>query len=97
MTFTGLSWFCGLQEYKLRALGGYRNFIVSLQNSQHKAGACVRFAGSGQEENRNNNYPHKAAFAQPSGVALGELGAGVTDTLSKSIRKQLFMRTQMTK
>lgn len=26
-------------------------------------------AGSGLEENRNNSYPHKASFAQPSGVA----------------------------
>ena len=34
-------------------------------------GTCVRFAGNGAEENRNNNYPHAAAFAQPSGVTLG--------------------------
>ena len=33
-------------------------------------GTCLRFAGSGAEENRNNSYPHKAAFAQPSGVSL---------------------------
>nr|XP_023652750.1 NHL repeat-containing protein 2 isoform X1 [Paramormyrops kingsleyae] len=32
-------------------------------------GTCVRFAGSGSEENRNNAYPHKAGFAQPSGLA----------------------------
>ncbi|XP_073451957.1 NHL repeat-containing protein 2 isoform X1 [Aquarana catesbeiana] len=31
-------------------------------------GTCIRFAGSGNEENRNNSYPHKAAFAQPSGL-----------------------------
>nr|DBA14834.1 TPA: hypothetical protein GDO54_004112 [Pyxicephalus adspersus] len=31
---------------------------------------CIRFAGSGNEENRNNSYPHKAAFAQPSGLTL---------------------------
>ncbi|KAM9716018.1 NHL repeat-containing protein 2 [Menidia menidia] len=35
-----------------------------------KAGMCVRWAGSGSEENRNNAYPHKAGFAQPSGLAL---------------------------
>ncbi|KAM5126901.1 NHL repeat-containing protein 2 [Mantella aurantiaca] len=32
-------------------------------------GTCIRFAGSGNEENRNNSYPHKAAFAQPSGLS----------------------------
>lgn len=30
----------------------------------------MRWAGSGNEENRNNSYPHKAGFAQPSGLAL---------------------------
>lgn len=30
----------------------------------------MRFAGSGNEENRNNAYPHKAGLAQPSGLAL---------------------------
>lgn len=39
-------------------------------NSECKAGTCVRWAGSGNEENRNNSYPHKAGFAQPSGLAL---------------------------
>lgn len=39
-------------------------------NSESKAGICVRWAGSGNEENRNNAYPHKAGFAQPSGLAL---------------------------
>ncbi|XP_029466312.1 NHL repeat-containing protein 2 [Rhinatrema bivittatum] len=33
-------------------------------------GACVRFAGSGVEESRNNAYPHKAGFAQPSGLSV---------------------------
>ncbi|XP_061564322.1 NHL repeat-containing protein 2 [Cololabis saira] len=37
--------------------------------SESKAGVCVRWAGSGNEENRNNAYPHKAGFAQPSGLA----------------------------
>lgn len=31
---------------------------------------CLRWAGTGNEENRNNAYPHKASFAQPSGLAL---------------------------
>ena len=30
------------------------------------------FAGSGKEENRNSGYPHTAAFAQPSGIALAQ-------------------------
>ncbi|XP_073412734.1 NHL repeat-containing protein 2 isoform X2 [Dendrobates tinctorius] len=33
-------------------------------------GSCIRFAGSGNEENRNNSYPHKAGFAQPSGLSV---------------------------
>ncbi|KAM6898629.1 NHL repeat-containing protein 2 [Lycodopsis pacificus] len=39
------------------------------KGSESKAGTCVRWAGSGNEENRNNSYPHKAGFAQPSGLA----------------------------
>ncbi|KAK7110465.1 hypothetical protein V1264_014334 [Littorina saxatilis] len=35
-----------------------------------KAGSCARIAGSGNEENRNNSYPDKASFAQPSGLAV---------------------------
>ncbi|KAM9462167.1 NHL repeat-containing protein 2 [Clarias gariepinus] len=38
------------------------------KGSEHKKGECVRFAGSGNEENRNNAYPHKAGLAQPSGL-----------------------------
>lgn len=40
------------------------------KKSDLKKGTCIRFAGSGNEENRNNAYPHKAGFAQPSGLAL---------------------------
>ncbi|XP_074518642.1 NHL repeat-containing protein 2 [Halichoeres trimaculatus] len=40
------------------------------KGSESKAGTCTRWAGSGNEENRNNSYPHKAGFAQPSGLAL---------------------------
>ncbi|XP_071385954.1 NHL repeat-containing protein 2 [Centroberyx affinis] len=39
------------------------------KGSESKAGTCMRWAGSGSEENRNNAYPHKAGFAQPSGLA----------------------------
>lgn len=31
---------------------------------------CLRFSGSGAEENRNNSYPHKTGFAQPSGLSV---------------------------
>ncbi|KAL8187317.1 UNVERIFIED_CONTAM: hypothetical protein K2H54_044473 [Gekko kuhli] len=41
-----------------------------LKRSDLKKGTCLRFAGSGNEENRNNAYPHKAGFAQPSGLSL---------------------------
>ncbi|KAK2507589.1 hypothetical protein MC885_018804 [Smutsia gigantea] len=40
------------------------------KKNELKKGACLRFAGSGNEENRNNAYPHKAGFAQPSGLSL---------------------------
>lgn len=40
------------------------------KGSDSKAGTCLRWAGSGNEENRNNAYPHKAGFAQPSGLAV---------------------------
>uniref|UniRef100_A0A8B9UK08 NHL repeat containing 2 n=1 Tax=Anas zonorhyncha TaxID=75864 RepID=A0A8B9UK08_9AVES len=40
------------------------------KGSDLKKGTCLRFAGSGNEENRNNTYPHKAGFAQPSGLSL---------------------------
>ncbi|XP_017338651.1 NHL repeat-containing protein 2 isoform X1 [Ictalurus punctatus] len=38
------------------------------KGSEYKKGECVRFAGSGNEENRNNAYPVKAGLAQPSGL-----------------------------
>ncbi|CAN2389265.1 NHL repeat-containing protein 2 [Pristimantis euphronides] len=41
-----------------------------LKGSLLPAGSCIRFAGSGNEENRNNSYPHKAGFAQPSGLTV---------------------------
>ncbi|MGH0166963.1 UNVERIFIED_CONTAM: hypothetical protein FKN15_051859 [Acipenser sinensis] len=42
------------------------------QCSVVKKGTCIRFAGSGNEENRNNSYPHKAGFAQPSSLSLAQ-------------------------
>ncbi|XP_053168040.1 NHL repeat-containing protein 2 isoform X3 [Hemicordylus capensis] len=40
------------------------------KGSDLKKGTCLRYAGSGNEENRNNAYPHKAGFAQPSGLSV---------------------------
>jgi len=52
-------------------MSSHCNYFLSYNlKSESKAGRCVRWAGSGSEENRNNAYPHKAAFAQPSGLAL---------------------------
>ena len=50
---------------------------------------CV--AGSGVEGNRNNAYPHQAAFAQPSGLSLSPVGClgrlFVADSESSSVRQ----------
>lgn len=61
---------------------------------QVEAGTCFRLAGSGAEENRNNSYPAKAAFAQPSGICCATLQARsteyflfVADSESSSIRQ----------
>ncbi|KAK0136755.1 NHL repeat-containing protein 2 [Merluccius polli] len=60
------------------------------KGSPSKAGTCVCWAGSGNEENRNNSYPHKAAFAQPSGLAVAPEGPWsclyVADSESSTIR-----------
>ncbi|XP_043958530.1 NHL repeat-containing protein 2 isoform X2 [Gambusia affinis] len=60
------------------------------KGGDYKAGTCVRWAGSGSEENRNNAYPHKASFAQPSGLALAAEEPWsclyVADSESSSIR-----------
>ncbi|XP_067657145.1 NHL repeat-containing protein 2-like [Haliotis asinina] len=64
------------------------------KGSEYKAGTCIRFAGSGSEENRNNSYPAKAAFAQPSGLAVSppdKLNTlYVADAESSSVRTVLL-------
>ena len=59
-----------------------------------ESGTCFRLAGSGAEENRNNSYPAKAAFAQPSGLCSATLQTRsdeyllfVADSESSSIRQ----------
>ncbi|RUS85841.1 hypothetical protein EGW08_006393 [Elysia chlorotica] len=60
------------------------------KNVAHSAGTCIRFAGSGLEENRNNAYPEKASFAQPSGLALSPKMSRntlyIADSESSSVR-----------
>ncbi|XP_052771695.1 NHL repeat-containing protein 2-like isoform X2 [Mya arenaria] len=60
-----------------------------LKNTHHPAGTCLRFSGSGLEENRNNSYPEKAGFAQPSGLTVSRKNAClfVADSESSSIRR----------
>ncbi|KAK3766019.1 hypothetical protein RRG08_002262 [Elysia crispata] len=60
------------------------------KDMSHIAGTCIRFAGSGMEENRNNSYPEKASFAQPSGLALSPKASRhtlyIADSESSSLR-----------
>ena len=54
-----------------------------------RKGECKSIAGSGREENRNNVYPHAAAFAQPSGLAYcpDRDSIFIADSESSSIRE----------
>lgn len=58
------------------------------KNKHISAGTCMRFAGSGLEENRNNSYPEKAGFAQPSGITVSKKHncLVVADSESSSVR-----------
>ena len=53
----------------------------------YTAGTTVRVAGSGAEENRNNSYPARAGFAQPSGVAADGAWIYVADSESSTVRR----------
>ncbi len=55
--------------------------LVWWKKIQVEEGRCLRLAGSGAEENRNNSYPAKAAFAQPSGLCCVALQSPSTDYL----------------
>lgn len=65
--------------------------LVWWKKLEIQAGRCFRLAGSGAEENRNNSYPAKAAFAQPSGLCCATLQSDnlifVADSESSSIRQ----------
>ena len=56
--------------------------------SHYPAGSTLRFSGSGDEANRNNSYPHKASFAQPSGLTLSSDATTlyVADSESSTVR-----------
>ena len=64
-------------------------FLLYLFSSQRK-NTSLRFAGSGNEENRNNSYPHKASFAQPSGLTMATIkeqnNLYIADSESSSVR-----------
>ncbi|XP_071502157.1 NHL repeat-containing protein 2-like [Diadema antillarum] len=65
-----------------------------LKAVEHAKGTCMNYAGSGKEENRNNSYPRKAGFAQPSGIALAPQEPFncifVADSESSTIRRVSF-------
>ena len=61
--------------------------IVWWKNLKFTSGTMVSVAGSGNEENRNNSYPAKAGFAQPSGVAATAEWIYLADSESSTIRR----------
>ena len=61
--------------------------LVWWKNLKFTSGTMVRVAGSGNEENRNNSYPAKAGFAQPSGVAATSEWIYLADSESSTIRR----------
>ncbi|XP_074643748.1 NHL repeat-containing protein 2-like isoform X2 [Tubulanus polymorphus] len=60
------------------------------KNRSYNRYDCVAVVGNGNEENRNNSYPHRSGFAQPSAlVVTGNATDGsvfVADSESSSIR-----------
>ncbi|XP_063676520.1 NHL repeat-containing protein 2-like [Bolinopsis microptera] len=70
---------------------GYALTDVSIthrgKNTEYKASTTWRLAGSGDEANKNNSYPHKASFAQPSGLSYdGSKFVYVADSESSTVR-----------
>ncbi|XP_052747267.1 NHL repeat-containing protein 2 isoform X2 [Bicyclus anynana] len=62
-------------------------------------GTCICVAGSGAEAARNSAYPHTAAFAQPSGLALRQGNNPeifIADSESSSIRRMALSTGQVT-
>ncbi|KAL6423694.1 hypothetical protein ACFW04_010296 [Cataglyphis niger] len=59
------------------------------KEKRYPAGTCIAIVGTGQEQNRNNTYPHAAGLAQPSGIAVAqeEKIAFFADSESSTIRQ----------
>ncbi|XP_067129491.1 NHL repeat-containing protein 2 [Centruroides vittatus] len=75
--------------------GTHQIWVIFLEDAMlygesFQKGTCVNFAGSGNEENRNNKYRMKAGFAQPSGLVRIQVEKKqflyVADSESSSIR-----------
>ncbi|XP_023242175.1 NHL repeat-containing protein 2-like [Centruroides sculpturatus] len=75
--------------------GTHQIWVIFLEDAMlygesFQKGTCVNFAGSGNEENRNNKYRMKAGFAQPSGIVRMQVEKKqflyVADSESSSIR-----------
>ena len=62
--------------------GSHQIWDLNLQENQ----TLTLKAGNGKEENRNNSYPLKAAFAQPSGLCLNGNDLYIADSESSTIR-----------
>ncbi|XP_050314599.1 NHL repeat-containing protein 2 isoform X2 [Anthonomus grandis grandis] len=85
-----------LREVLIIAMAGthqiwalFLNDTVWWKCKKYSRGTCINIAGSGKEENKNNSYPHAAAFAQPSGITLCEKSKEIyiADSESSSIRR----------
>lgn len=75
------------------AAGTHQIWVVCIDDviwwkfKKYSAGTVAVIAGNGAEENRNNSYPHNAAFAQPSGLAIAADEMFIADSESSCIRK----------
>ncbi|XP_039765047.1 NHL repeat-containing protein 2 [Pararge aegeria] len=84
--------------------GSHQIWALFLDNTlwwkykSYPEGTSICIAGSGAEAARNSAYPHTAAFAQPSGLAL-RLGTSpelfIADSESSSIRRMMLSTGQV--
>ncbi|KAI2803983.1 NHL repeat-containing protein 2, partial [Blomia tropicalis] len=76
------------------AMAGSHQIWVSIQSTNgdvingipYPFGTAICIAGDGNEQKRNNRFPLKSSFAQPSGLALKNGKLFVADSESSSIR-----------
>lgn len=64
------------------------------KGATYPSNTCLCVAGNGREENRNNQYPHNAAFAQPSGLAINNNSLYIADSESSTVRKLIVGGTE---